>query len=212
VGSTDDPRDHRLEVARYQVDRLTRETGDGGAQAGGHDEGAEKPAAVPTRQDLAAYVEVSIQQAERRGDFDNLPGAGKPLAGLRQTYDPNWWIRRKIETERLTGLGPPALALRTEDARLDATLDSAVSERAVRDLLEDFNHRVIEARRQLLGGPPVITPTRDVENELARWRQRRSDRYRAESAKRERDDAEFAAMTWRERRRAKKLKRRESTP
>ncbi len=64
----------------------------------------------------AQYVEVSIQQAMRRGDFDELPGAGKPIPGLGGVKDPDWWIRRKIERERITGLGPPALTLRTESA------------------------------------------------------------------------------------------------
>jgi hypothetical protein len=32
---------------------------------------------------------------------------------------------------------------------------------------------VIDARRQLQGGPPVITKTRDVDAEMARWRERR---------------------------------------
>ena len=40
--------------------------------------------------------------------------------------------------------------------------------------MEDFNARVIDARRQLQGGPPVITKTRDVDVELDRWRERRA--------------------------------------
>lgn len=51
----------------------------------------------------AEFVETAIQPAIRRGEFDNLPGAGKPI-----------------------------------------------------EVLEDFNRRVVEARRQLLGGPPVV--------------------------------------------------------
>ena len=43
----------------------------------------------------------------------------------------------------------------------------------VREAVEDFNRRVIEARRQLLGGPPVVTPTRDVDAEVRAWRERR---------------------------------------
>ena len=46
----------------------------------------------------------------------------------------------------------------------------------MREALDDFNRRVIEARRQLLGGPPVVTPTRDVEAEVAAWRERRDAR------------------------------------
>ena len=119
------------------------------------------------------YVEVRIQQAMRNGDFDDLPGAGKPIPGLGEVHDPDWWIRRKIEREKLTGLGPPALTLRTEDAQLDSQLDAVSSEREVREILDDFNRRVIEARRQLLGGPPVVTKLRDVDEEVERWRERR---------------------------------------
>jgi hypothetical protein len=140
----------------------------------------------------AHYVEISIQQAMRRGDFDDLPGTGKPLR-LHDAHDPDWWIRRKIERESLTGLGPPALTLRTEDAALDDRLDALASEAAVREHLDDFNRRVIEARRQLLGGPPVITRERDVDAELARWRERRAARQREADARREREAAEAEA-------------------
>ena len=162
------PKDVRLDVARYQVDRLK-------------DPSEEEPdtAGQITMDQRAQFVEIQIQQAMRRGDFDDLPGAGKPLTGLTETYDPNWWIRQKIEREKLTGLGPPALTLRTENKALDDRILSAPSEGALRELLEDFNRRVIEARRQLLGGPPVVTPPRDVEAEVVRWRAERERRYPA---------------------------------
>src|SRR6478735_7424779 len=112
-----EPKDSRLAAARYQVDRLTQESGD-------DDEGS--TAGQPTMEQRAAIIEMTIAQAIRRGDFDNLPGSGKPLKNLTGTHDdPNWWIRQKIENERLTGLGPPALTLRTEDAQLDAKVDAA---------------------------------------------------------------------------------------
>ena len=123
--------------------------------------------------DRAAYIESALQVAIRRGEFDDLPGAGKPLEGLGTHHDPDWWIRRKIETENLTGLGPPALLLRVEDRELDAQLDLLGREADVRQVLEDFNRRVVEARRQLLGGPPVVTRTRDVDAEIVRWQERR---------------------------------------
>lgn len=196
-GSTE-PRDSRLNVARYQVEKMTpdSERDDDAVDAG-----------QPTMEQRAQIVEISIQQAMRRGDFDDLPGAGKPLTGLQNAYDPNWWIRQKIERERLTGLGPPALTLRTEDAQLDERLDSAPSEEAVRGMLTDFNARIIEARRQLQGGPPVVTSPRDVETEVRRWRERRDARYRQYSEAREREEAEYRALGWRERRRARRARR-----
>jgi hypothetical protein len=35
---------------------------------------------------------------------------------------------------------------------------------------------VIDARRQLTGGPPVVTRPRDVDAEIAAWRERRATR------------------------------------
>ncbi|MDN3495757.1 DUF1992 domain-containing protein [Planococcus sp. APC 4015] len=154
---TEDP---RLAAARYKL---------------GQDAEPED-APVPTAQDRAAYVETAIQQAIRRGEFDDLPGAGKPIPHLGESHDPDWWIRRKIERENLTGLGPPALTLRVEHVELDDRLDALAREDEVREALEDFNRRVIEARRQLLGGPPVVTPTRDIEADVVAWRERRAVR------------------------------------
>jgi len=161
-------------------------------------------AAAQRSMDLRAqYVEVRLQQAMRNGDFDDLTGAGKPIENLGEVHDPDWWMRRKIERENLTGLGPPALTLRTEDAAMDAHLDAITSEREVRETLDDFNRRVIEARRQLLGGPPVVTALRDVDAEVERWRERRRAR-RNDAGKRETSSPEAtpregrrATLRWR---------------
>jgi len=191
--------DTRLNVARYQVDRLAGAPGDEQPDPATDD----ADAGQRSMDRRAQFVELQIQQAMRRGDFDNLPGAGKPLPNLHQT-DPDWWIRQKIENERITGLGPPALTLRSENAGLDSRLDAAASESAVREILTDFNARVVTARRQLQGGPPVVTPTRDVDAEVTAWRERRLARYRERQEHQEREAAEQAAMTWRERRRARR--------
>ncbi|MCW2779947.1 MAG: hypothetical protein JWR35_396 [Marmoricola sp.] len=120
------------------------------------------------------WVEQQISQAMARGDFDNLPGAGKPIKDLGSSHDPDWWVKKLIEREQITGVLPPALMLRKEDAELDGVLDRENVERIVREILEDFNKRVISARRQLQGGPPVITKLRDVEAEVTAWRDRRT--------------------------------------
>ncbi len=176
----DEMRSAREAATEYRLEKLRRERPDlygepDPANAGRTDAGS-------SELERAAYVETVIQQAIRRGDFDDLPGAGKPLPGLADHHDPDWWIRRKIQTEKLTGLGPPALMLRVEDRELDDRLDALHRESEVREAVQDFNRRVIEARRQLLGGPPVITATRDVEDAVAAWRERRDDRARSAAA------------------------------
>ena len=128
-------------------------------------------AAASRMREQARWVDLQVQKAIERGDFDNLPGTGKPLPPLDD--DPDWWLKKLIERERITGVLPEALQLRKDDAALDAELDRHSSERVVRELLEAFNKRVVDARRQLQGGPPVITPTRDVDAEVAAWRARR---------------------------------------
>lgn len=171
---SDDPRE---KAARYRLEQWQREHAETAEDAQTDAAAAPAPAAQAySAADRAAVVETAIQQAIRRGEFDDLPGAGKPLEGLGDHHDPDWWIRRKIETEQLTGLGPPALMLRVENAELEGRLDELTREDEVREALEDFNRRVIEARRQLLGGPPVVTPTRDVEAEVAAWHERREAR------------------------------------
>ena len=169
-----------LGVARVLVDQIARACNDSDTNP--------NIAGQPTMDQTAQFVEISIQQAMRGGDFENLPGAGKPIPHLTEVHDPDWWIRQKIQREQITGLGPPALTLRNEDAALDARLDATGSERTARELIDDFNTRVIHARRQLQGGPPVVTPTRDMNAEVSRWRKRRTalqeaaDKLRAEAS------------------------------
>jgi len=129
--------------------------------------------------DDAARAEYLIRDAMAQGKFDNLKYAGKPVPGLGEAYDQDWWVKGLIQRENISGLGPKAILLRTEDAGLDSTLDAQHTENQVRDILKDFNARVVDARRQLQGGPPVITRTRDVEAEVARWQGRRAARTTA---------------------------------
>jgi hypothetical protein len=119
----------------------------------------------------ARWVDLQIQQAMARGEFDNLPGAGKPLKDLGDP-DPDWWLKSLIEREQIPGVLPEALQLRKDDGTLDALLDQEATEKGVRDRLESFNRRIVNARRQLQGGLPVISPLRDVQAEVLAWRER----------------------------------------
>lgn len=147
--------------------------------------------------DFAAKADWEIRQATARGDFDNLKYAGKPIPGLGATLDPDWWVKGLIEREKLSGLAPAPFRLRKEDAELDEKLDRQYTEAQVREILVEFNRQVIEARRQLLGGPPVVTPTRDVELEIARWRERRKA---AQPAEEPQEQKEKRPRWWRRRR------------
>lgn len=154
--------------------------------------GAEKPADEDTERSSGRdrrpeaqvlWVDQQIRQAMARGAFDDLPYAGKPLPERVFHHDPDWWVKQLVEREKITGVLPPALQLRKDDAMLAGTLDQLGSEKQVREELESFNRRVTEARRQLLGGPPVITELRDVEAEVAAWKERAAERRRRAAEK-----------------------------
>ena len=127
------------------------------------------------------WVDLQVRQAMERGDFDDLPGAGKPL-DLGDTHDPDWWIKKLVERENVAVL-PPSLALRKEDAELDDTLDKLHTEADVRRHVTDFNERVVAARYRLPSGPPLVTMPRDVDETVEAWQTRRTTRIAEQRAK-----------------------------
>jgi hypothetical protein len=142
---------------------------------------AAREAAAKRMEHQTQWVELQLRRAMERGDFDNLPGYGKPIEGLGTEHDPDWWLKKLIEREHVSVL-PPSLQIRKDDAELDGVLDKLPTESDVRREVEDFNERVRRARIQPLGGPPMITPERDVEAEVAAWRTRRDERRAAQRA------------------------------
>jgi hypothetical protein len=58
---------------------------------------------LPLLSDRAIQIvaENKIRAAIEAGEFDNLPGYGKPAAICDEPYDPHWWIRRKLRREQL---------------------------------------------------------------------------------------------------------------
>ena len=136
---------------------------------------ADRAAAAARIQHQNTWVDLQIRQAQERGAFDNLAGAGKPIEGLGGQHDPDWWLKKLVERERIVVL-PPSIELRKEDAALDDRLDAINVERDVRREVEEFNERVIRARYSLSAGPPLITMPRDVDATVAGWRERREAR------------------------------------
>lgn len=37
-------------------------------------------------------IDRQLREATERGDFDNLPGAGKPLPDHGREYEEDWWV------------------------------------------------------------------------------------------------------------------------
>ena len=152
----------------------------------------------------SSWVDAQVRQAMERGEFDNLPGYGKPIEDLGVEHDPDWWVKKLVERENIALL-PPALALRKEDAELDGVLDRINVEAEVRREVEDFNARIRKAMYTPPtgpSGPPLITRQRDVEAEVAAWRERRTTRIEAQRALRAASPEPAAQRPWWRRRRS----------
>ncbi|OFE18938.1 hypothetical protein BA895_01935 [Humibacillus sp. DSM 29435] len=128
-------------------------------------------------------VEKQIREAQERGDFDDLPGAGRPL-DLGDLNDPDWWVKRLAKRERLDlgGALPGALGLRKEASGFPGSLADVRREEQVREILDDFNQRVLADRLRPAVGrlPPAIAKTVDIDDLVRQWVQLR-ERITAEA-------------------------------
>ncbi len=51
---------------------------------------------------IPIIAENRIHVAMERGEFEHLEGAGKPFRDVDGHYDPDWWLKRKLQREQLT--------------------------------------------------------------------------------------------------------------
>lgn len=129
-----------------------------------------KPPGVP----FESWVDHQINAAQRRGEFDALPGTGEPLpAGLDSAYDELWWVKRKMAREGLAVL-PPSLALRKEAEDALAAAYAAPSERAVREIITAVNVKIKDMMFRPPPGPPLGKKPYDVDEVVAEWRRLRA--------------------------------------
>ncbi|MGP4048034.1 J-domain-containing protein [Streptomyces sp. 2A115] len=121
-----------------------------------------------------SWVDKQIREAEARGDFAELPGAGKPLpSGSDTQYDELWWIKQKMAREGLSVL-PPTLALRKEAEDALARAAEAPSERVVRQIVTEINAKIREMMFKPPPGPPLGLKPYDVEEIVREWHERRA--------------------------------------
>jgi len=118
-----------------------------------------------------SLIERQIREARAEGRFDQVEGAGRPLADVEAPYDPDWWTKRLIQRERVSDL-PPALAIR---ARVERELDrlfALESEDVVRQGLVALDAEVRRVNATTVSGPPTAMPPLDVDALLEAWRSR----------------------------------------
>ncbi len=125
-----------------------------------------KPRAVS----FETWVERQVREAQERGAFENLPGAGKPLPP--GAYEEGSWIREKARREDLpvAAMLPPGLALRKEVEDLPVRLARERTPERVRTVLVELDARVF-AWNCGPQEPPTYVRRVDVEARLADWQE-----------------------------------------
>jgi len=127
----------------------------------------------PRGMSFTSWIDQQIADAEERGVFDNLPGAGQPL-NLKPQGDADYgqaWIHDYARREGVTPeeFLPTPLRLRREIERLAEAIEGLGSEDEVREVVGDLNRRILEWRR-IPVGPPVFVPLVHMDDMLDRWR------------------------------------------
>jgi hypothetical protein len=119
-----------------------------------------------------SHIDRQIREAQERGEFDDLPGAGRPLPDHGELYDEDWWIRDLARRERLPGGIPPTLRLRREVEDLPDELGNYRTEESLRRAVADLNTRIERARRGLIEGPATLLRPLDADAIVEAWRNR----------------------------------------
>jgi hypothetical protein len=131
----------------------------------------------PPEMSFPSWIDQQIAEAERRGAFDNLPGAGKPIPDRGEADYLQLWLRDYLAREGVSAeeLLPTPLKLRKEIERLAGTVQEVRSEQEVRETVRDLNRRIMEWRLSPVG-PPIFVPLVDEEKAVGGWRDRQAAR------------------------------------
>jgi len=127
----------------------------------------------PAGKSWESWIEELIEHAQQGGAFEDLEGAGKPIAGITDPYDPDWWIKKLLQREKLSVLPPALELLRKVEAGLSALL-SVDRESEVRVRVAALNAEIAKVNARVAEGPPTRLASLDVEEIVGEWRARRS--------------------------------------
>jgi hypothetical protein len=139
----------------------------------------------PPQMSYHSWIDQQIADAERRGLFDGLPGAGKPLNIKPGAADGDYgqaWLRDYAQREGVAAeeMLPTPLRLRREIERLAESAGEFRSEAEVREAAADLNRRIVEWRR-IPVGPPIHVRLVNADDLVDRWRTARAARMAEEA-------------------------------
>jgi uncharacterized small protein (DUF1192 family) len=123
----------------------------------------------PAGKSWESWREELIRLAHEEGAFDNLPGAGKPLADLGESYDPDWWVKKLVQREKVSMLPPALELLRKVEAEVEQIWKLS-SEAEVRERIRALNVEIARTNARAAEGPPTRLAPLDADTIVAEWR------------------------------------------
>jgi DnaJ-like protein len=126
----------------------------------------------PQGMSFTSWIDQQIRDAERRGLFEDLPGAGKPLdmkpsgGDYGQAWVRDYALREGVAAEEFL---PTPLRLLREAERLAEVVPEMRSEQEVREAVSDINRRIVDWRK-IPEGPPLFVRLVNKDEMTALWR------------------------------------------
>ena len=127
----------------------------------------------PAGKSWESWIEELIHNAREAGEFEDLEGAGKPIAGITDPYDPDWWVKKLLQREKLTVLPPALELLRKVEVGL-AAVWSLSGEADVRARVGLLNAEITKVNSRVVEGPSTRLASLDVDQIVGEWRARRA--------------------------------------
>ncbi len=149
----------------------------------------------PPGVEWASWVDRQIDDARSDGLLDNLEGSGKPIPGLGEPRDDDWWVKDKLRREGVNWV-PPTLAIRAERDAAVAEAEVAGTEAELRGIIERVNERIRHVNSHTVSGPPTTVWTVDPEPIVERWRASRPEVPPGDEPALDSDDQLAASARW----------------
>jgi hypothetical protein len=125
----------------------------------------------PFGMSFETWIDRAVEEARRRGDFDNLPGAGKPIPGLDRPWSLDQWLREFAKREGVSLL-PAGLELRRHVEREVERIMTLGAEAGVRKAVAALNGHIREVNRNLREGPASLVRPLDADEVARAWREK----------------------------------------
>ncbi len=128
----------------------------------------------PAGMSWESWIDRQVREAQERGEFDNLPGAGKPIPDLNKPYDELWWCKQLLEREQLEGIAPGVLELKRDVEKQMERVWAQPTEAAVRRIVAELNVRIAKANSEVTSGPSSDLGLIPSDSVVAEWKKRRA--------------------------------------